>query len=112
VFDDVPVGSVIVTLFAVVAVVPIRRPRFLATASWLAGQFPNELPFVFLLVVVGPSVVTLAEGDLSTRDKVSIGLSALVVAALAIVVARALRTRRLVERALAGTLGDYPTQPS
>jgi hypothetical protein len=111
VFDVVPIGSVIATVCAVLAVVPIRRPRSLATASWVAGNFPNELPFIFLLLVVGPTAVTVVDGDLSTRGKVSVSLSALVVVALAIIITRALRTRAVVEAALAAALGNYPTRP-
>jgi acetyl esterase/lipase len=104
--EVIPIGALVLTLCAVAAVVPIRRPRSVATASWLAGYFPNELPFVFLLVVVGPNVVGLLDGDLSTRDRFSVALAAVVVTALAVIVVRGMRTRSVVARALVDALGE------
>ncbi len=101
----VPIGALPLTFCAVVAVVPFRRPRSLATASWLAGIFPGELPFVFALVVVGPNVVSLIDGELTDRDVVTLVLTVVVVASLAVVVGRALRTRSVLERSLADALG-------
>jgi acetyl esterase/lipase len=104
--DVVPIGAFVLALCGVAAVVPIRHPRSLATASWFASYFPNELPFVFLLVVVGPNVVGLLDGDLSTRDRVSVALAAVVVTALVVIVVRALRTRSVIARALVDAMGD------
>lgn len=101
-----PIGAVLVTCGAVVAVVPVRRPRSLATASWLGGMFPNELPFVFALVVVVPNVVASTAGPPSTRDRVTAVLTGVVVVALVVIVGRALRTRAVVRRALLDALGE------
>lgn len=102
----VPIGAVVVTWCAVMAVAPFRRPRWLGTASWLSSNFPNELPFVFFVVVVVPTVVPMAGGDLSTRDRVSAALMAVVLVALVVIVTRALRTRAVMEQALAEGLGE------
>lgn len=97
---SIPVGVVIVTLSAVVAVVPLRRPRPMATLSWLAGLFPNELPFVFGLVVIAPNALSVTDGESTDRDAVTLALTAVVVVALAILVRRALQARVVLERSL------------
>ncbi len=118
--DVIPVGALVVTLCAVAAVVPFRRPRLLARLSWIVSNFPNELPFVFLLVVVAPSIVSVLDGGRTDRDWITLALTIVVIAALAVVVVRALRTRRVMAAALdevighgwrdAVALGDRPAE--
>jgi acetyl esterase/lipase len=96
----------LVTCCAVVAVRPVRSPRWLATASWIAGNFANEMPFLFAVAVIGPNVVAIADGDRSVRDDVSLVLTGVVVVALVVIVRRGLRTRAVVERALVDGRGD------
>jgi acetyl esterase/lipase len=111
VLEAIPIGSVLLATCAVLAVVPFRRPRSLATASWILGNFPNELPFVFLVVVVLPNLAPLA-GEMTARDLVSLALTAVMVVALVVVLRRSLRARAVVERALDEGLGDrWPSSP-
>ena len=104
-FDVVPIGAVVVAACAVLAVAPLRRPRSAGTVSWILGNFANELPFVFFVVVVVPTLVPLIGEDLSARDQVTVVLMAVVVVALVIVVSRALGTRAAAEAAFRDALG-------
>jgi acetyl esterase/lipase len=102
---QLPIGMIVVTLWALLAVVPIRRPRPLATATGIAATFPGELPFLFLVVVVGPNLVDVLDGDLSAADRITVALCIVVVCALGVVVARSLQTRAIVARGLDEGIG-------
>jgi acetyl esterase/lipase len=88
----VPLGTAFFALCTLLAVVPIRRPTPLATVSWVLSAIVNELPFLFLLIVVASS----------PRDPVGLALSAMTVMGLAIVVRRGFASRAAVDEALGG----------
>ena len=103
---DVPVGSLFFALCTLMAIAPIRRPWPLAVLSFICGNVPNELPFVFLTIVVVPTAPTLRR----RRPR----LERLArpwpwpwrrCAGLVVVIGRGLRTGRSVDGALDQALG-------
>ena len=57
-------GSLFFAWCTLMAVAPLRRPRRLAVISWISSAVPNEVPFLFLYIVVGSNLPTLIDGDL------------------------------------------------
>jgi acetyl esterase/lipase len=100
-----------VVLFAgtvLLAVRPIRRPRALAVASYLAALGASELPQLFLVLVLTATVPTIAETG-APDDPAGwafLGLAALTCAGLGVVALRAWSAREVVGRALTAGLGD------
>jgi acetyl esterase/lipase len=100
-----------VVLFAgtvLLAVRPIRRPRALAVASYLAALGASELPHLFLVLVLTATVPTIAETG-APDDPAGwafLGLAALTCAGLGVVALRSWRAREVVGRALTAGLGD------
>jgi acetyl esterase/lipase len=104
----VPWGLLIIAWCTLMAVAPMRRPRRLATISWFSSLALNEVPYLFLYIVVASTVPTIFDGDLGGLGSwISLAIAALVVAGLIVVARRALRTGAVVERALAGALGPH-----
>ena len=101
----IPVGGLFFAWCTLMAVAPIRRPRRLATLGWLCAAAPNELPHLFLLVVV-VSAAPAASGPLDRPgDRIAVAIALATSAGLLVVAGRALRTRPATERALDAGLG-------
>ena len=99
-------GSLFFACCTLMAVVPLRRPRRLATISWISSAVPNELPFLFLYIVVGSNVPTIVNGSLDAPSQwLSLALAVLTSAGLIVVARRSLRTGPVVERSLVDSLG-------
>jgi acetyl esterase/lipase len=102
----IPWGALLFAGGIALTVAPLRRPRTLAMVSWAVGMVPNELPFLFMLILVAswaPPIV--AEGLTSVRDWVGLTIALATAAALVIVAWRAFRARRALELALDDGLG-------
>ena len=99
-------GSLLFAWCALLAVVPLRRRRRLAAVSWISSAVPNELPFLFLYIVVGSNVSTIVDGSLDAPSQwLSLALAVLTSAGLVVIARRSLRTGPVVERALVEGLG-------
>ena len=99
-------GAVFFALCTLMAVVPLRRPRRLAIVSWISSAVPNEVPFLFLYIVVGSNLPALLDGNLDAPGQwFSLAVAALTSAGLIVVARRSLRTGAVVERALVDGLG-------
>jgi acetyl esterase/lipase len=92
-------------LVALTLVAP-RRPRFLARLSYRVAAAYNEAPFPFIYLLLGFSIVPVAQGQReSPAERVVLGLALLVVFGLLVIAWRGARERRVVERALDDGLG-------
>ncbi len=99
-------GSLFFACCTLMAVVPFRRPRRLATISWIASAVPNEVPFLFLYIVIASNVPTLLDGNLDIPSRgLSVALAVFTSAGLIVVARRSLRAGPVVERALVDGLG-------
>ncbi|MBP0454215.1 alpha/beta hydrolase [Kitasatospora sp. RG8] len=91
------------TLFALI---PVRRPRPLATLAYRLGLLVNELPFVSLAWLLLWTANAFTQGDVhEPAGWTAAAVAAATAAGLPIVVRRALRARPVVEHALAEGLG-------
>ena len=100
-----PVGYLISVAFmlwlAFFALVAPRRPWILAWMSFTFGLVINEVPFLAFLWLVASTVLLFAQGDVDSPGAwVAVGLMMCAVVALAVIFARALRTRPVVVAAL------------
>ena len=103
---EIPWGTLPIALFTLLAVAPIRRPRRLAVFSWITSCAPNEVPFLFLYLIVFSTIPGFVGGNLSTRrGQIALAVTVLTVAGLVVVIRRALRSGPAVNRALADALG-------
>ena len=97
------------------AVWPIRGPfRRLGTTTYVAGFAPSQLPVPVACYLLASTALCVAQGDLwSASGLVGLTLTLSALAGLGTVVARALPTRRVVERTLAayGPAEDRPGGP-
>ena len=105
-----PVGYLISVAFmlwlAFFALVAPRRPWILAWMSFTFGLVINEVPFLAFLWLVASTVLLFAQGDVDSPGAwVAVGLMMCAVVALAVIFARALRTRPVVVAALRDGLG-------
>lgn len=83
-----------------------RRPRSLAHLGYRVAAAYNEVPFLFLYLLLASTIQTLAEGSFnSAADRVALSLGILVMAGLVLIVWRGARARPLVEQALEEGLG-------
>ena len=99
-------GSLFFALCTLMAVVPLRRPRRLAIISWITSAVPNEVPFLFLYIVIGSNLPTVLDGNLDAPSQwLSLALAVLTSAGLIVVACRSLRTGAVVERAMVDGLG-------
>ena len=98
--NDVPIGAIAAAAITLLAVRPIRRPPSLGTTSFLLTAGVNELPFVFLALVVVSTEPILSAGDVTPMGWLAVALAVLTVCGLGVVVAAALRTGRRLEAAL------------
>ena len=99
-------GALFFAWCTLMAVTPLRRPRRLAIISWISSAVPNEVPYLFLYIVVGSNLPTLLNGDLDAPGSwLSASVAALTSAGLIVVARRSLRTGTVVERAIADGLG-------
>ncbi len=77
--------------------------RRFGTASYVAGFAPSQLPVPVALYLVASTALCLGQGELwSASGLVGLALTVCTLAGLGTLVARALPTRQVVERALAG----------
>jgi acetyl esterase/lipase len=103
---SVPLGTIFFALCTLVAVAPIRRPRWLARLSWIGGSGPDELPLLFLAVVIVSSAPAVVAGDLAPAGGWSGCVVALLTGAgLLVVLRRALRAGPALDAALGAALG-------
>ena len=88
------------------AVAPIRRSRPLGLLSWMSSAVPNELPFLFLYIIIASTAPMVAGGDLASGGSwISFAVSLMTAAGLLVVARRALRTGPCVTQALGEALG-------
>lgn len=107
---DIPVGYAISMVFAAVFVWFGLRPRATngprVTPSFVLATVASELPIPMLFLVVAPTVLAAAEGDLgSLAGKAALALAALTVAGIVASVVLATRTVGVLESALRAELG-------
>ena len=107
---DIPVGYAISMVFAAVFVRLGLRPRPTngprATPSFVLATVASELHVLMLLLVVAPTVLAAAEGDLdSLAGKAALALAALTVAGIVVSVVLAARAVGVLESALRAELG-------
>ena len=101
-----PFGSLFFAWCTLMAVAPLRHPRRMAVISWISSMAVNELPFVFLYIVVGSAVPVVLSGGLDGSGPwISLALAGLTSAGLIVVALRALRSGPVVEQALVDGLG-------
>ena len=101
-----PLGALFFAWCTLMAVAPIRRPRRLALLSWISSVAPNEVPLLFLYIVVGSAVPTVLDAGLGSAGSwISLALAVLTSAGLIVVALRSLRSGPAVQRALAEGLG-------
>ena len=99
-------GALFFAWCTLMAVVPLRRPRRLALVSWISSAVPNELPFLFLYIVVGSNLPNVVNGDLDAPSQwLSLAVAGLTSAGLIVVARRSLRAGPVVERAFVDGLG-------
>lgn len=111
-----PIGYLIaVTLTAVptvAALAPVRRGRTLGRLSWRLGFQVTELPQLVAAWVVADTALAAVQGDLGTPGgMVGVMVAALILAALGVVLRRALYTERVARTALSeGPGSGRPTE--
>lgn len=102
----IPVGALLFGVCVLLAVAPIRRPPTMAAMSWLASAAPNELPFVFGLVVIAANAPSLVDGEVGwPRDWISLIVGLATLAGLAVVARRGFEARAVLDRAFRDQLG-------
>jgi acetyl esterase/lipase len=102
----VPFGALIFAWMTLMAVMPLRRPRRLAVISWISSASPNEVPFLFLYLVIVSTAPSVIAGDLDTAsDWISLALAVLTSAGLLVVAGRSLKSGPVMDRALIDSLG-------
>ena len=102
----VPFGSLFFAWCTLMAVAPLRRPRRLAVISWISSAVPNELPFLFLYIVIASTVPTVVDGQLGSPGPwIALAVALLTSAGLVVVARRSLRSGPVVEQALVNGLG-------
>ncbi len=94
------------------AVWPVRGAlRRFGTATYVAGIAPSQLPVPVASYLLASTTLCLAQGELwSASGLVGLALTLCALAGLGTLVARALPTRRVVERALVA-YGPAPDRP-
>lgn len=109
---SLPVGAVFFGWCTLMAVAPIRRPFPLGVLSWICSAVPNELPYVFLLIVVASAAPNAAGEDLASPAAwIRLGLALVTSAGLIVVARRALLAGRSLTGAMATSLGpDWRTE--
>ena len=104
----VPLGGLLFLWCALMAVAPIRRPRSLGLVSWISSAAPNEVPFLFIYVVVLSNAPSVLDGHMSVPgDWISSAIAACTVAALAIVARRAGHAGVVADEALDRAFGAH-----
>ena len=98
-------GSLFSAWCTLTAVAPLRHPRRLGLVSWISSAVPNELPFLFLYIVIASNVPTVIDGLDGPGSWISVAVAALTSAGLLVVARRSLRAGAVVERALVDGLG-------
>ena len=97
---------VVVAVETLAALVPLRRPRPLASLSFALGYLINELPFVALAWVLGSTLLALGRGDLGSPGGLAVlGLAVVTTGGLVVVARRGLRAGPAVAHALHRDLG-------
>jgi acetyl esterase/lipase len=110
---DVPlgylIGIVVVCVGVLFALAPPRRPRPLREIGFFYGLVVNELPFLFAYGLIASSILALVDGDLAGPGGwVTAGLTALPLAGLGVLVARATTAPGAVDAALEQAIGVRP----
>ena len=107
-----PFGYLITTVIAAVctffALTPPRPARSSpSNVSYWLGFLVGELPFLLFYILLASTLLAFAQSDLTTPVGFGgLGLAVVTTCGLAVLVARALRTRAVVEAALRAGLGD------
>jgi acetyl esterase/lipase len=112
-----PVGYLVTITFMVVctlcSVAPPRWSRTVGSISFRFGFWFNELPFLVFYLFVASTALAILDNDVtSTGVWVAAGAGAVIVAGLAVIVARAFRARAALERALREAFGPEFTIPA
>jgi acetyl esterase/lipase len=105
-----PIGYLIAVgvtaLGLVLAVLPLGRSGWRGTVSWFASAIPNESPFVAFYWMLAVTLLALVQGDLvSPVAWAGLALAGASLVVSPILVARSLRARPAVEKALGQALG-------
>jgi acetyl esterase/lipase len=98
-------GSLFFAWCTLMAVAPLRHPRRLGLVSWISSAVPNELPFLFLYIVIASNVPTVVGRLDGSGSWISLAVAGLTSAGLLVVAGRSRRAGPVVERALADGLG-------
>ena len=101
----VPLGGLFLAWCVLMAVAPIRRPPRFGLLSWISSAGPNEVPFLFICIVVVSNAPSLLDGDVTGGDWISLALAGLTVTGLGIVAHRALRAGAVADAALETSFG-------
>ncbi|HWM19332.1 MAG TPA: hypothetical protein VNO51_06575, partial [Ilumatobacteraceae bacterium] len=101
----VPLGGLLLLWCTLMAVSPIRRPRRLGLVSWICSAGPNEVPFLFIYIVVLSNAPSVLDGDVTRGDWISSMVAVVTVVGLGIVARRALRAGVVADAALDTALG-------
>jgi acetyl esterase/lipase len=105
-----PVGYLVSVLFCAAATALALWPRRTngprATPAYIIETAANEVPFAILYLLLAATLLTAAQGQLTTPlGLASLVLAAITIRGLSIVVRRALLARPTLDRALAAGLG-------
>jgi acetyl esterase/lipase len=104
------VSAAIVAACTFAAAMPVRHPPRLGWLSWVLGMVPNELPFIVFYYLTAATLIAALQGDFDNAvGWIALGLALLTVAALAVIVERAMRTGAVTRVAVRDALGiDVP----
>ncbi|GIF52122.1 esterase [Asanoa ferruginea] len=103
------IGIVVVGVGVWFALAPPRRPRPLREVGFRYGLVVNEVPFLFAYGLLASFVLALVDGDLTGPGGwLTAGLTALPLAGLGVLVARATTTPGTVDAALEEAIGVRP----
>ena len=94
------------------ALVPLRRPRWLAQVSFQSGLLVSEQPFYPFYLLLGLTLLAQVEGNLNTGvGWLALGITLMVSIGLAVIAISSTRTAGVVARALDAGLGANGETP-
>jgi acetyl esterase/lipase len=105
VIGGVPLGGLLLLWCTLMAVAPIRHPRRLGLMSWICSAGPNEVPFLFIYIVVLSNAPSVFDGEITRDDWISSTVAVVTLVGLGIVARRALRTGAIADAALENAFG-------
>jgi acetyl esterase/lipase len=108
--SDIPYGyltnGIVVTILTLCALRPARRPGPLAGMTFVLGLAVSELPQLAAYLVLGATVVTFAQGEITSAGAwAAVAFNALPLAGLVVVAARARRAGPVLDAALSQAFG-------